>query len=350
MISRQSMKQRMYRWIRGLAFALGIIIVGGLAGCERVRQAPPDARPPLRVGAYYWPGLYWIDIAHAKGWFREAGLNVERVDTNADYFASLDQLAQGKLDIVGFTLFDFLRYSAKGHDLVAYLATDYSIGAEALVARPGIARVRELAGKRLGLAAGTYLEYLWTTVSEREGLKPDAISIVDIAPEQAALQLNQGAVDAVLTWEPFAGQALAAVQGSRLFDSAKVPGATWSIVASRRQTLKERNAELAVLTRVWQRTNEYLTRYPEEAFATVAAVNKKTPEEVRAFASLVHRLDLRANAVAFGYAPGFESLHGAARRMDDFMLERNLTARRIDTNRVFETQLIRDLELGVQGR
>lgn len=78
-----------------------------LAACGR-ESAQAVAGPPLRVGAYYWPGEYWVDIAHKKGWFREAGVNVEWVDTNADYFASFDDLANGKLDVVCFSLFDLL--------------------------------------------------------------------------------------------------------------------------------------------------------------------------------------------------------------------------------------------------
>lgn len=69
-------------------------------------DAPPAA--PIRIGAYYWPGFYWADITHQQGWFREAGLNVEWVDTNADYFASFNDFYAGKFDVVTFTQFDFL--------------------------------------------------------------------------------------------------------------------------------------------------------------------------------------------------------------------------------------------------
>ena len=31
--------------------------------------------------------MYWLGIADAKGWFKEAGLNVQLVDTNTDYLA-----------------------------------------------------------------------------------------------------------------------------------------------------------------------------------------------------------------------------------------------------------------------
>lgn len=67
--------------------ALALIL---LPACQP--STPPDvsANPPIRVSAYYWPSMYWVDIANKKGWFKEAGLNVEAVDTNANFFASFD--------------------------------------------------------------------------------------------------------------------------------------------------------------------------------------------------------------------------------------------------------------------
>jgi len=128
---------------------------------------------PIRLGSYEWPGSYWIDVAWEKGWFREAGLNVQRVDTNLKYVKSLESVADGTIDAMGFAQFDLVRYAANGHDLVGVAAIDYSEGAEALIARPGYRHLRELRGKRIALARGTYLEYLFNVIVEREGMSLD---------------------------------------------------------------------------------------------------------------------------------------------------------------------------------
>lgn len=320
--------------------ALAALLV--LAGCGRAPE--PPASPPLRVGAYYWPGEYWVDIAHRKGWFKEAGLNVEWVDTNADYFASLDALAEGRLDIVDFTLFDLVRYNAQGRDIVGFLASDLTAGAEALVARPGIKSVRDLAGRRLGVREGTYLDYLWTILSSHERLHPGAVRLVDITPEKAPEALANGTVDAVMAWEPLVSQALAAVNGRKLFDTSQAPGISWSVHAARRETVEKRASDLAAFTRVWRRTAAYLKEHPDEALALVAEVNRRPLEEVRAFMKLDRVLDLRDNETAFSFASGFESLHGTARRMNDYLIEHGMAASQANTARMLEPRFIRELE------
>src|SRR6266567_8383015 len=122
----------MRRSSKGTLFAFACL---ALVSCEPAVQHVP---PPIRIASYQWPGSYWIDIAWKKGWFAEAGLNVERVDVNLKYFKSLDEVASGKLDVMGFSQFDLVQHVAAGNDLVGIAAVDYSVGAEALVARPGI--------------------------------------------------------------------------------------------------------------------------------------------------------------------------------------------------------------------
>lgn len=258
---------------RAAAWLLVALTLAFLAACDRAPQ--PPAGPPLRVGAYYWPGMYWVDIAHHQGWFREAGLNVEWVDTNPDYFKSLDDLFNEKLDVVAFSLFDFILYNARGQRVVGFLAGDYSSGAEALIARPGIRSVPELAGKKLALSKGTYLEYIWAVVAQRAGLDPKKVRIVDTPPEKAHELLARGKVDAILTWEPYASQGLDAVKGTRLFDTAQLPGLLWTIYSARPELLEARKAELQAFVRVWQRSIQFIQRQPEQAYAIVAEVNKK---------------------------------------------------------------------------
>lgn len=329
------------RWLLLAAAATAL----ALGACSEQGAAPKPASAPLRIGAYYWPGTYWVDIADQKGWFKEAGLNVERVDTNADFFASLDQVVDGRLDVGGFTLFDLVLYNARGKHVVGFVAGDYSNGAEALVARPAVASVGALAGKKVALSKGTYLEYQWSVIERNAALKPGAVTLVDAPSEQAAATLKAGQADAVLSWEPFAGDALAAVQGRRLWDSSQMPGISPSLFAVRAELAATRGADLQTLVGVWQRATAFLKAQPEAAYAIVAAVNHKPVAEVRDFAAKDKILDLRDNLAAFEFAPGLESLHGSARQMNDFMLRTGMTRTRLDTATLLDSRYLRHLQI-----
>ena len=52
----------------------------------------------LKIGYSDWPGFTIFEIAKQKGWFKDAGLDVDLVWF--DYLPSLDAFAAGKVDAV----------------------------------------------------------------------------------------------------------------------------------------------------------------------------------------------------------------------------------------------------------
>ena len=104
--------------------------------------------------------MYWLGIADAKGWFKEAGLVVQLVDADTDYLASVKDLAKGRFDVNDLVLFDLLDSVARGADLVGVINVDYSSGADKLIARPGIEQLADLKGKRIALPQKSYLSYI----------------------------------------------------------------------------------------------------------------------------------------------------------------------------------------------
>lgn len=312
-----------------------------LCGCK---PSVRDQGPPIKVAAFYWPGTYWIGIAAEKGWFREAGLNVELVDCNADYFGSEKDLVEGRLDVNTFVLFDFLDYIAHGAALVGIVNPDYSAGGEKLVARPGIEQLADLKGKKIAVPEKSYLVYDLEVAIGRAGLKLTDVQIVNVQPEKAPEALIKGEVDAMFTFEPFATQGLEAVKGHNLFDTSQAPGLSPTLIVFQRKFIDERQSEVTAFVKVWLRTTTFIKAHPDEAFGIVASINRKTPAEVRQFAEIDNILDLRDNELAFSFAAGFDSLHGAVRQMNDYMIARDITDKKLDSSQFLERSFIRALK------
>ena len=138
--------------------------------------------------------MYWLGIADAKGWFKEAGLDVQLVDTSTDYLASIKDLVKGRFDVNDLVLFDLLDSVARGADLVGVINVDYSSGADKLIARPGIEQLADLKGKRIALPQKSYLSYILEVAIARAGLKANDVQIVDIPAEKAPEALINGGV------------------------------------------------------------------------------------------------------------------------------------------------------------
>ena len=165
---------------------ISLVILGVIASLGFIAWRSTTTTTPIRVAKYYWPGEFWVEIADSKGWFKEAGLNVELVDANPDYFKSLQDTVDGKIDTNEFVLFDFVKYLGQGADLVVVLAGDRSLGADGIVAKKGITSVNDLRGKRVGVPNGTYLHFILDTLLEREGIHHSEVTDVNIQAEQAA--------------------------------------------------------------------------------------------------------------------------------------------------------------------
>lgn len=296
----------------------------------------------MRVARYYWPGMYWVEIAEQKGWFRQAGLNVTLIDTNPDYYASLEATAAGALDTNAFYLFDLMRFVARGVDLVMVVNTDLSNGTEGLVARPEIESVRQLRGRKIGLPLGTNLEYELGEVLARHGLTVGATTLVDLPAEKAVAALAKRKVDAILTWEPFVTEAVAE-GGRKLFDTSDIHGLSTVGYVFSRKFIRERPADVRAFLKVWHRTTRFIKEHPEEAFAIIANIYGKPLHEVRDFAQIDLILDLDDNRTRFSHSHGFESLAGTSDRINRHMLKRGVIDRALDHDRFLDYSFLVEL-------
>lgn len=321
---------------------VGLLVLGALNGCSSAAE-PPLSQEPIKIGTYLWPGSYWIDVAFDKGWFAEAGLNVERVDVDRKYFASMNEVAAGKLHAMGFSQYDLVRHAALGHDLTGIIAIDYSEGAEALIARPGIRQLQDLRGKKLALHRGTYLEYLLSVVAERNGVDLDQITLVDRTNEDAFQDFKAGTVDAILVWEPYGSDAKAA-GGVQIFSTADFPGVTYSVFTLRTDFIKTHPREMKALVEVWRRADRYVREHPQDACEIVSRLFNEPLAYAQVLLETNRVLDVADNGRAFSYAAGFESLHASWRRMNDFMLDRGFATRRVESPAHLDSRFIRALQ------
>ncbi len=82
---------------------------------------------------------------------------------------------------------------------------------------------------------------------------------------------------------------------------------------------------------------------PKEAFGIIAQLYDSTPGDVQAFGQLDKILDLRENVVAYSFGSGFESLHGAARQINNFLIDSGATDKQLDSTEFIDARFLRVL-------
>lgn len=109
---------------------------------------------------------------------------------------------------------DALVTGATGKPSIAIIINDYSNGNDMFVAAPGIASVKDMKGKKVGVEQGFVSHLLVLKALEANGMTEDDVEIVNTPNGETPQVLKSGAVSAIAAWQPSSGQALKLVDGS----------------------------------------------------------------------------------------------------------------------------------------
>lgn len=278
------------------------------------------AAAPLKVAYSDWPGWTAFAIAQEKGWFKEAGVDVELLWF--EYGPSMEAFTAGKVDAVMVTNGDALVTGAGGAKNVMILVTDYSNGNDMVVAKPGIASLKDLKGKKIGVEVGFVDHLLLLNGLKKAGLAESDVELVPTPTNQAPQVLASGQVDAVAAWQPNSGAALKAVPGSKpVYTSADEPGLIYDMVVVTPGSLASSRADWVKFVKVWDKIVAYLAdpRTRADGIKIMAARAGVTPQDYAAFMSGTQLLTLKEGAPKLAAkSAGFDSVAGSAKIADDF--------------------------------
>lgn len=295
--------------------------VAALAAASLLSLAA-QAADPLKIGYSDWPGWVAWEVAIEKGWFKEAGVDVQF--EWFDYVASMEAFAAGQLDAVAMTNGDALVTGATGGKNVMILVNDYSNGNDMVVAAPGIESIKDLKGKKIGVEIGFVGHLLLLNALEKSGLSEADVELVNVPTNETPQVLASGDVSAIVAWQPSSGQALKQVAGSKaIYTSADEPGLIYDVLAVSPQSLAANKAEWAKVLEVWYRCVDYIydPKTQDEAVSIMAARVGLSAEEYKPFLKGTKILTLDEAKSFLKKGDGFTSLYGSSKIADDFNLK-----------------------------
>jgi NitT/TauT family transport system substrate-binding protein len=244
---------------------VALLLLGACSGC-----GAGASLEGVRIGANRWVGFDLLAMAEDLGWFEEEGFHVEIVDlgTTSDIRAAFER---GYVDGMATTLMEVIQSRSEADRApVAVLITDYSDGADVVVARRDITAVAGLAGARIAVEPPLGIYILSQMLAAAEMTLND-VEIVWVSQAEMPGLAWAGQIDAAVTFPPASIELTHDLGYNTLFSSAEIPGEVLDVVSFSEQFTRDHPEAVRAILRVWDRSLRYLSEHHREAVAAIAA-------------------------------------------------------------------------------
>ena len=302
------------RLLNHLVLAMAAIKLPGLVSCAPVR--------PIVLSIHPWVGYETLYLAREFNWLPDAVVFHEGTSLSDSYAA----LQSGRADVACMTLDEMLRARASGIPMSVALVFDVSAGADMVLATPGIGKLADLAGKRVGLENNALGILMLHKLLQAAGLQESSLTLVELPPDRQPDAWRNKEVDAIITYEPTAS--LLIHEGAqRIFDSRQMPDTIFDVLAVR----TDRNMDKRTLRRLVAghfRALDHMRTYRQDALYRISVHEYMSVDEVQQVLAGVTMPTLAANR---GYLIGQDSLLiKAARTLSKTMVQYGLLAQEDD--------------------
>ena len=249
-------------------------------------------RPPLtRVGGIIWIGYAPLFLARDLGLYDVNSLRLVDMPSNTD---NLLALSTGNLEAATLTLDEYLLAREGGLDVRVILVFDDSAGADVVMSRPGIDRLEDIRGKRVGVEETAAGALMLAKLLEAAKLAPDEVVKVRTTGDRHLKAYLAGEVDVLVTWEPIVSQ-LQEQGAKRLFDSSRFPGLIVDVLVARADALERAPESFRQLLAGHFQALDYVRKSPDDAFRRMAPRMDVSPAEVSTAMKGIRFMDLAAN-------------------------------------------------------
>jgi NitT/TauT family transport system substrate-binding protein len=232
----------------------------------------PGARPEAITLAYAAiPHASLAHIAFAKGYFADAGLNVNPQPHGFGKLA-LESVVQGQADVATAAETPVMFAILNGGKICIAASIETSDRNLAIIARKdmGIGIPRDIQGKTIGVAMGSNGEFFLDAFLVAQGIDRSEINATNMAPSQIMEGLLTGKIAAAAIWNPILTLARKALgENSAIYYGEELYTENFCIAVS--QDFAEKRPEaLKRVLKALIRAEEFAKRQPEEAINLVA--------------------------------------------------------------------------------
>jgi NitT/TauT family transport system substrate-binding protein len=193
-------------------FKLAVLVLTLALGASAPAFAQAPEKPKIMIGVGGKPLLYYLPltIAERQGYFKAEGLDVEILDFPGGARA-LQALLGGSVDVVSGAYEHTISQQAKGQNIEALVLQGKNAGIVLGLPKAKAAGYRnaaDLKGLKIGVTApGSSTNMFVNNLLAKQGLKPDAVSIIGVGATAGAVAImKKGELDAIANLDPVIAQ------------------------------------------------------------------------------------------------------------------------------------------------
>ena len=219
-----------------------------------------------------WPGYEYFYLAQQKGLAESFGLRMHTKDY-PDPQAIVHAYLRGELQVAQLTTVEVVDICDRLPQRcpVVVLVLDESRGADMIAARSGIDSLEQLQDSRVAVTPSTLGPYVLSRALQSAGLTLEDVTVKAMPLARMAGALQRREVEAAAFFPPFSDYSLRVGLARKLFDSSRIPGEIFDVLAVDPAIAMRHRKELALLVRTWQAAHELADQDPDGADAVMAA-------------------------------------------------------------------------------
>jgi NitT/TauT family transport system substrate-binding protein len=330
----------MKRLTRILAVAIAAALVLPATACGSNDESDAGSSTKVKLGFSAWPGWFPWQVAQEQGLFAKNNVDVELKYFDS-YTDSLTALSTGNLDANSQTLNDTLSSVSGGAKQKIVLVNDNSTGNDQIIARPGIASVAELKGKKVAVEQGTVDHYLLLLALERAGLSESDIELKPLLTDAAAAAFLAGQVDAVGAFAPFTTTALG-LKGSKALTSSKdFPGAIPDHLVFTGDFVEDHPEQVQAVVQTWYDTLGWIRANPDKAVQIMANRAGVSVADYKTYDAGTTIFTREQNLAAFESGSTPANLDFQAKSIADFLVSSKLVDTAPPLDGLFEPKFVK---------
>jgi NitT/TauT family transport system substrate-binding protein len=277
-----------------IVLAFSVILFG--TACKQ----KSGGKEKLVVGIHSWPGSGPVFIGDEKGFFKEAGIDLQ-IKTIENFDTKRAALMSGQIDVdMGNTLDQLLIYRENNFDASVFVVEDFSVGGDGIIAKSNIQTLEDLKGKTVTYAEASPSDFFLRYLLKQKNIPINQIKLKPVSDAQiAGNAILAEKVDAAVTFDPWLTQSKSNKNLHVLVSTKTHPNLIPGLLIASDKLLSNKKELFDKFALAWFRSVDYYYTHQTEGSEIIARRMHIKAENLQGVLSSIHILTKADNIKAY---------------------------------------------------